>query len=430
MLSRVANDSTLRRTALAAAGVAAALAVMGGSLALALGVLGDERPLPARPPSAVVGGAGGGAGGAAGGSASRGDRQGGERTPVPRESVSPTSGADLTPTPDGRIPENVDASPAFLALRNTLAKEIEAYSAQVGGIQVGIAVTDLQTSETISVGGNDIHRTGCTMNMFALLAAVGEFQAGRADPDRVAYNVNVGIGHSFPPQVYQLMVNVFGSAQAGVQRAQEMMTSWGMVSSHFYQLPYYPVGSQMNSLTALEVNMIFTRLYRGQMFEPEWTEYTLARLRNIAPYLNYILPGQLPKSAKVAHKIGYFWDSDGWVNNDAGLVTFTGADGKEKAYVITYLSQKGRTEYTGYSFGARLSGLVWDYFEATYEPKAGALGQSQLPAPPPPPVPQPSPTQPPATPTPTPSPTPPPQPTPTPTPSPAPSPAVTPSPTP
>src|SRR3990172_10971124 len=60
MLSRMTNDATLRRTAMAAAGVAAALAVMGGSLALALGVLGDEHPLPTRPPSAVVGGAGGG----------------------------------------------------------------------------------------------------------------------------------------------------------------------------------------------------------------------------------------------------------------------------------------------------------------------------------------------------------------------------------
>src|SRR3972149_2643249 len=65
MLSRMTNDATLRRTAMAAAGVAAALAVMGGSLALALGVLGDEHPLPTRPPSAVVGGAGGADGGSA-----------------------------------------------------------------------------------------------------------------------------------------------------------------------------------------------------------------------------------------------------------------------------------------------------------------------------------------------------------------------------
>ena len=423
------NGTTIRHAAMAAGGVAAALVVMGGSLALALGVLGDEHPLPTRIPSALVGGGGGGGGGFA----LSGDPPKEEETPVPGGTASPTDGPAQTPTPDGVIPENVNVSPEFLALRDALAKEIETYAAQVGRIEVGIAVTDLQTGETISVGGNDLHRTGCTINMFALFAAVGEFQAGRVDPDSVAYNVNVGIGHSFPPQVYRLMANVFGSVQAGVTRAQEMMTSWGMEASHFYQLPYYPVGPEMNGFTALEINMVLTKLYRGQLFEPEWTDYTLARLRNIAPYLNYILPGQLPKAATVAHKIGYFWDRDGWVNNDAGLVTFTGGDGKEKAYVITYLSQKARTEYTGYSFGARLSGIVWDYFAATYEPKSGALGRSQPPSPPPPAPPQPTATPPRATPTlpPAPSPTaPPPPPTPTATPSPPPSPAATQSPTP
>jgi len=422
MVSKAKDVTTIRHVAMAAAGVAAALAVMGGSLALALGVLGDEHALPARPPSAVVGGAGA----PAGGPSSPADPPEDAATPAPAGSPDDPQ---PTPTPEGVIPENVGASPELLALRDTLAEEIEAYRAQVGRIEVGIAVTDLQTGQTISVGGNDLHKTGCTMNMFALFAAVGEFQAGRADPDSVAYNVNVGIGHSFPPQVYRLMANVFGSAQAGVQRGQEMMTSWGMKASRFYQLPYYPVGPQMNSLTALEVNMVLTKLYRGELFEPEWTDYTLARLRNIAGYLNYILPGQLPDSATVAHKIGYFWDRDGWVNNDAGLVTFTGGDGKEKAYVITYLSQKARTEYTGYSFGARLSGIVWDYFSAAYEPKTGALARSEPPAPPPPP-PAPQPTQPAATPTPQPSPSPTVLPTPTATPPPVPSPTVTPSPTP
>jgi len=424
MVSNTKDVTTIRHVAMAAAGVAAALAVMGGSLALALGALGDEHPLPARPPSAVVGGAGA----PVVGSISPGEPSESEASVPGGGGVSPEGEGELAPTPEGVIAENVGVSPEFLALRDALAEEIEAYRAQVGRIEVGIAVTDIQTGQTISVGGNDLHKTGCTMNMFALFAAVGEFQAGRADPDSVAYNVNVGIGHSYPPQVYRLMANVFGSAQAGVQRGQEMMTSWGMKASRFYQLPYYPVGPQMNSLTALEVNMVLTKLYRGELFEPEWTDYTLARLRNIAGYLNYILPSQLPDSATVAHKIGYFWDSDGWVNNDAGLVTFTGGDGKEKAYVITYLSQKARTEYTGYSFGARLSGIVWDYFAATYQP-TGALARSQPPAPPPPP-PAPEPTQPAATPTPQPSPSPTVLPTPTATPPPAPSPTVTPSPTP
>ena len=423
--SRAMNGTTIRHIAMGAGGVAAALAVMGGSLALALGVLGDEHPLPTRPPSAVVGGAGG----SAAGSASSGDPPKEAPTPVPGGSPSPTGEAGLTPTPDGVIPENVNVSPEFLALRDTLAKEIETYAAQVGGIDVAVAVTDIQTGQTISVNGNVLHRTGCTINLFALLAAVGEFEAGRADPSQFVRSIRVGIGGSYPPEVRRFLERIFGSHRAGVDRAQEMMRSWGMVASEFHQVPYYATGTAVNRLTALEVNLALTKLYRGEMFSPEWTAYTLARLREVNVGLNYMLPGRLPRSAVVAHKIGFYADWDGWVNNDAGVVTFTGSDGQQKAYVITYISQKARTEYTGYSFGARLSGIAWDYFEATYQPTM----EPPPPPPPPPPAPQPSPTQPPATPTPpsAPSPTaPPPPPTPTATPSPMPSPSPTPIPTP
>ena len=78
------------------------------------------------------------------------------------------------------------------------------YAAQVGGIDVGVAVTDLQTGETISVGGNVLHKTGCMINMFGLLAAVDEFQAGRASPDGVEYSIKKGIGGSYPPEVHAL----------------------------------------------------------------------------------------------------------------------------------------------------------------------------------------------------------------------------------
>jgi len=383
MVSKAANDTTIRHIALAVGGVAAALAVMGGSLVLALGALGDEHPLPTRPPSAVVGGAGG----SAGGSASSGDPPKEAPTPVPGGSPSPTGEAGLTPTPAGVIPENVNVSPEFLALRDTLAKEIETYAAQVGGIDVAVAVTDIQTGQTISVNGNVLHRTGCTINLFALLAAVGEFEAGRADPSQVARSIRVGIGGSYPPEVRRFLERIFGSHRAGVDRAQEMMRSWGMVASEFHQVPYYATGTAINRLTGLEVNLALTKLYRGEMFSPEWTAYTLARLREVNVGLNYMLPGRLPRSAVVAHKIGFYADWDGWVNNDAGVVTFTGSDGQQKAYVVTYLSQKARTEYTGYSFGARLSGIVWDYFEATYEPKIEVPPRSQPPSSPPPPPP-------------------------------------------
>jgi len=381
---------TMRRLGLATAGVIITLAVTGGSLALALGALGGEQPLSGRVPVAAVGG-GGGAGPASAAIQMTPPASALVETPVPAASETESSPADvavggdrpmgpLPPSTAPGMPENVNASSQFLALKDTLAEEIAAYGAQVGGIDVAIAVTDLQTGERISINGNMPHRTGCTINMFALFAAVGEFQAGRADPQSVAYNIRVGIGGSYPPQVRRFLEMVFPSYQAGVDRAQEMMGSWGMVASHFYQVPYYQIGTQINQLTALEANLVLGKLYRGELFDPEWTAYTLARLREVNWGLNYILPGQLPAAATVAHKIGFYADWDGWVNNDAGIVTFTGGDGEAKAYVVTYLSQKARTEYTGYSFGARLSRIVWDWFEATYR-----LGMEPAPPPPPPP---------------------------------------------
>ena len=430
----------MRRLGLATAGVIITVAVTGGSLALALGVLGQAERSPTRAPIGAVGS----------GSGVTADRASVAfpplldiaETPVPGsadpDGSSPAAGGDQpigpqAPSVLAGVPENVGASPQLLALKDVLAREITAYGAQVGGIDVAIAVTDLQTGQTISVNGNAVQRTGCTINMFALFAAVGEFQAGRANPSDVAYNIEYGIGGSYPPQVKQFLQRIFGTNSAGVSRAQEMMGSWGMQASLFDHVPYYGDGTQNNLLTGLETNSVLTKLYQGELFEPEWTQYTLERLRNIRSYVNYMLPGQLPSSATVAHKIGYYWDTDGWVNNDAGIVTFTGADGQEKAYAITYLSQKARTERIGYSFGARLSRIVWDWFEATYK-----LGTEPPPPPPPlpatqPPTAEPTPTPTPAStaePTPTPPPASTPEPTPTPSPSPTPAPTVSPTPTP
>jgi hypothetical protein len=320
------------------------------------------------------------------------------------------------PSASGSIPENVNASPEFLALRDALERSIIAYDAEVGGVDVAIAVTDLQNGQSISVGGNVLHRTGCVINMFALLAAVNEFQAGNASPSRLGYSIKKGIGGSYPPEVKNFTQAVFGSYWDGTYRAREMMAGWGMSASYFDHIPYYGGDAPgPNILTALETNDILARLWRGELFNPEWTAYTIGVLRDSFAYVDYILPGRLPWQATVGHKIGYYADWDGWVNNDAGIVSFTAADGTEKAYAITYMSQMAGSERIGYSFGAKLSRDVWDWM-------VGKYGVFTPPTPPPTPQPTPEPTPPP-----TPEPTPPP--TPEPTPSPTESPAPTPSPT-
>jgi len=342
--------------------------------------------------------------------------------PSPSASPSPPPPADdpltggdqpgtVVPDTYGTRPENT-ARGELLGLYDILQGEIDAYVAQIGAIEIGIAVTDLQTGETISVGGNSPHKTGCVINLFALMAATDRFQEGAASPDWVSWSVQKGIGGSFPPEVRSFLDVLFGDFRVGVESARTLMDDWGMETYQFDHVPYYgTVPYQPNILTALETNDVLTRLWWGELFDAEWTDYTIDVLRDTFAYIDYILPTYLPWDVAVGHKIGYHWDYDGWVNNDVGIVSFTGDDGEEKAYAISYFSQYAPTEYHGYSFGARLSLIVWNFMAPRY-------GLFPQPAPPlvhPGPPATPAPT---ASPTPTPTLTPTDTPTPTPTPTP------------
>jgi hypothetical protein len=111
--------------------------------------------------------------------------------------------------------------------------------------------------------------------------------------------------------------------------------------------------------------MILAKLYREELFSPEWTAYAIDRLLDIKPGLNYVLPLFLPPGVRVAHKIGYFQGSNGWVYNDVGIVMM-GQGEEQTAYVISYLSQGMPSEYAAYIFGAQLSKIVYDWLDQRY----------------------------------------------------------------
>jgi hypothetical protein len=354
-----------------------------------------------------------------------------EPTVTPNPSDIPAGGevpGGQVPDVHGNIPENVNVGPEMSALQQELASLINQYKQQ-SGTDAAVAVTDLQTGETISVNGNAAHKTGCVINLYGLLAAVSEFETGAASPWSNASNIKEGIGGSHPPFVRAFLQNYFGSDTAGIARARELMAELGLVITTYDHVPYY--GGEdppPNLATALESNKTLAAIWNRQLFNDEWSQYTIDVLNDGYYYVAYILPKYLPWSATVGHKIGYHWDFDGWVNNDIGIVQFTGSDGQQKAYVISYYSQYAPSEYAGYSFGARLSLKVWN----TMGPKYGASAMPDVPYIPPvtpPPTPEPTPTEVP-TPEPTQPPTPAPTPTPKPTKSPTPSPTRSPTPSP
>jgi hypothetical protein len=254
-----------------------------------------------------------------------------------------------------------EVSEEFLALQAALENRIRNYYGDVA-----ICVADLQTNEQICVNGDALHSTGCTLNMFSLFVAMEEFIAGRARAEDWAYWIKIGIGHSSPPQVAVFVQGIKGSLEEGARRADELMKSWGMKDSTYGYVPGYPGQDwRPNILTASETNMILAKLYREELFSPEWTAYAIDRLLDIKPGLNYVLPLFLPAQVRVAHKIGYFQGSNGWVYNDVGIVMMTQGD-KQTAYAISYLSQLMPTEYAGYITGAELSKTVYDWFDQRY----------------------------------------------------------------
>lgn len=348
--------------------------------------------------------------------------------PTPYVTPEPGTGGDqptdpLPPTA-GDIPENVGVSAEMLALKDQLAATITDYETRVG-IDVGLAVTDLQTGETISINGNVVHKTGCVINMFGLFAAVDEFQAGNASPSGLGYSIKKGIGGSYPPEVKNFLEAIYGYYPDGVVHARELMNEWGMKMAWYDHIPYYG-GSDSppaNLLTPLETNRIFGRLWNDELFDEPWTNYTISVLRDSYAYADYILPKYLPWYVNVGHKIGYYWDYDGWVNNDVGIVSWPSADGSTKAYAISYFSQYAPSEAAGYTFGQRVSLDAYNFMAGrygVYTPPAEA---------PPPPPPEPT-AQPTPAPTAEPIPTAPPTSSPSPTPTQSPQPSHTPTPAP
>ncbi len=74
--------------------------------------------------------------------------------------TTPSCGASAAPDqPSGTAP-----NAAMLALQTSLEQEIAARS-----FETAVAVTDLQTGETISVNGDRQQLTGCTINLLAIM---------------------------------------------------------------------------------------------------------------------------------------------------------------------------------------------------------------------------------------------------------------------
>ncbi|MDP1603861.1 MAG: serine hydrolase, partial [Legionella sp.] len=254
-------------------------------------------------------------------------------TATPVTPVRPVAPAPPAPSVAPAAP----ATPSMAALQTELQRLINGTKA---GGEYAVAVTDLQTGETISVNGNRPHLAACSVNLFVLMQAMLDLQSGRVREDQVGtlmaqtiYASNAVTAHS----LYGVLGD--GDVLRGVRRVIALINRLGMKDTILDHPPGFPesVGINPNNwTTALDMNRGLKAIWDGPILDTRWRDDFLARLVLVKPGLNYltaVVPGV------VSHKNGFFQASDGtYVDNDSAIVRFT-HEGKEYAYAISILAQ-------------------------------------------------------------------------------------------
>lgn len=251
------------------------------------------------------------------------------------------------------------------ALEARLAELIEGY--RVPG-EYAVAVTDLQTGETIAVNGDRLHLSACGLNLMVLGRTVLDLQMGRTKQAEVDALIAQTIYSSNPVTARDLYVIAGkGRVKGGVYRVGALMRQIGMERSVLDHPPGYGSDSlglhSDNWMTAREANRALAWIWDGDL-TAEWREYLLAHLRNVKPGLNYLVAST--PGGKVSHKNGFFPARDGtYVDNDLGIVRFE-VGGREYAYALSFFSQWVPQKYGDIELGQAVAREAWAYFQQRY----------------------------------------------------------------
>lgn len=252
----------------------------------------------------------------------------------------------------------------LLTLQKRLRDEIEA-----SGINAAVAVTDLQTGETIDVRGSDVRLPGCTINFFVLLSVVMDLQTGLYSETEVGNLIASTVWSSNPVTGRRLLLKTGGgSLPAGVLKVNHLLRSLGADASLYDHPPGYSDHSseaeRSNALTANDMNRALAHFYLGGVVGTEWRDYLLDKLTGVKPGLQYLIPAGT-SGATVAHKNGFTWGPGGWVDNDAGIVWFD-RDGTRYAYAVSFFAEDIPSKYADVPLGQSISRLAWEYFQGQY----------------------------------------------------------------
>ncbi|MFN8584537.1 MAG: serine hydrolase [Dehalococcoidia bacterium] len=271
----------------------------------------------------------------------------------------------LIAVPSASVPTQVAPADDLLALRDRMAQAIEDY--WVPG-QYAVAVTDLQTGESISVNGDRPQLSGCVVNLFALVQALRDVWTARYPIEDVDGLIAATIWSSNAITARDLYGIIGGGdVVSGVQRVARLISEdlalTAVVLDHPPAFDDSIGASPDNWVTADAMNAALADLWHGEAIpERSWRDVLLYHMTQVKPGLNY-LTAVVPEV--VSHKNGFMWTPYGYVDNDVAIVRLQRGDA-EYAYAISFLSEGVEDEYADIPLGQQLVFLAYEAMSARY----------------------------------------------------------------
>lgn len=235
--------------------------------------------------------------------------------------------------------------------------------------QFAVSVTDLQTGQIISVNGNRKQPAASTIKIFIAIGIAQQIDAGNIDRRDVDNLMQAMMRSSDNQASYELIEMLgHGDIVAGTAEVNTIAQALGTTGTFLDSPPDHPeidLGiAADNLLTSNDLNLVLSKLYRGQILSPSSTAYVLSLMALPEEWQNGSIGGPLPSDSTVYHKPGWL-DAPYNTWNDAGIV-IVNRIGQQISYVISYLSSFGDSEGSAYDNGYTVSAAVWNYFDAAY----------------------------------------------------------------
>ena len=283
-------------------------------------------------------------------------------TQRPYPTPSPTPSPTVVPTP---FTDTSAIARDMLDMQAAMQVAVDAY--WVPGVYA-VAVTDLQTGETVSVRGEERQLSGCSMNLFVLYRAALDVEEGHYSLETVDALIRATTWSSNAKTARDLYVIAGGGdGVEGVRRVEELIRSLGLeevLIDHPPAFHEHSLGIDYNNyVTAVSMNRALAALWSGEVVDGEMRDYLFEVLGEVKPGLNY-LSAAVPEGT-VSHKNGFFLGSNGYVDNDAGIIRLQRGD-EEYAYAFSFLSQQVPSEYGDIALGQQLGALAYAVMAARY----------------------------------------------------------------